>query len=73
MQGLEDVDTELLIMAEEGMLRGCCEQSEGELQALVHKATSLDSGRPSPYAVMGLQQQQQQQRYYAQRAPLGRC
>ena len=50
------MDTELIIMAEEGMLRGCCEQSEVELQALVQKATSLDSS-PSSCAVVGLQQQ----------------
>jgi hypothetical protein len=53
LQGLEDVDTELLILAEEGMLSSHCEQSETELQALVHKACM--PRRASPYAVMGLQ------------------
>ena len=53
-QGLEDVDTELLILSEEGFLRSFCEQSEQELRAIITRACHLDAGRPSPYAVMGL-------------------
>lgn len=54
LQGLEDVDTELLILSEEGFLNSFCEQSEQELRAIIARACHLDSARPSPYAVMGL-------------------
>ena len=50
---MEDVDTELLILAEEGMLSSHCEQSETELQALVHRASM--PRHASPCAARGLQ------------------
>ncbi len=38
-----DVDTELLIMLEEGMLDGFCEQSEAELGSVLRRAQQLQS------------------------------
>ena len=35
-----DVDTELLIMSEEGMLNGFCEQSEAELTSALRQSRS---------------------------------
>ena len=54
LQGLEDVDTELLILSEEGFLKSFCEQSEQELRAIINRAGHLDTAQPSPYAIMGL-------------------
>ncbi|EIE19071.1 kinase-like protein [Coccomyxa subellipsoidea C-169] len=42
-EGLVDVDTELLIMLEEGMLDGFCEQSEAELGSVLRRAQQLQS------------------------------
>lgn len=46
VQGLVDVDTELLIMSEEGMLNGFCEQSEAELTSALRRAQQLRSATP---------------------------
>ena len=54
------MDTELLILSEEGFLKSFCEQSEQELRAIIDRACHLPPRkgmsvpRPSPYAVMGL-------------------
>lgn len=50
-QGLVDVDTELLIMSEEGMLNGFCEQSEAELTSALRRAQQLRSPPPKPILI----------------------
>ncbi|BDA49460.1 Serine/threonine-protein kinase SAPK2 [Coccomyxa sp. Obi] len=49
-EGLVDVDTELLIMSEEGMLNGFCEQSEAELTSALRRAQQLRSPPPKAAA-----------------------
>lgn len=46
-----DVDTELLIMSEEGMLNGFCEQSEAELTSALRRAQQLRSPPPKPVLI----------------------
>lgn len=49
-QGMVDIDTELLIMSEEGMLSGFCDQSEAELRATLRRAKQLHAPRERPVA-----------------------